>query len=311
MMETGDGSGAREARQSDGGQGGARRALMLVNPGSRKGNTDAAVWADHLERAGVRVTCPSSTETEAVPDLIRRYRDTVDLVILGGGDGTMNLAAEALVDTGLPLGILPLGTANDLARTLRLPVDPLAALDVVIGGRIRAIDVGEVNGRHFLNVASLGLAVGVARRLTRDLKRRWGIFSYPLAVIDAFRATRSFSARIVVDGRTISVRSIQIAVGNGRYYGGGLTVADDAEIDDQWLDLYCLEPVGLAKLVALIPALWFGKHGAWSGVHLMRGREIMVETARPRSINTDGEVTTRTPALFRIMPRAISVFVPD
>lgn len=288
-----------------------RRALLLVNPGSRQGDSGLTLWTSRLEDAGFTLVCPVPGEAETLPDLIRRHRDAVDLVILGGGDGTMNLAAEALVETGLPLGILPLGTANDLARTLGLPIDPLVALDVIVNGTVQTIDVGTVNGRYFLNVASMGISVGVARRLTRDLKRRWGVFSYPLAVVDAFRAARSFSATITTDGQTMTVRSIQIAVGNGRYYGGGLTVADDAEIDDEWLDLYSLEPLGPAKLLTLMPALWFGKHGAWSGVHLMRGREIRIETSRPRSINTDGEVTTRTPALFRVVPDAISVIVPD
>jgi diacylglycerol kinase family enzyme len=107
---------------------------------------------------------PHPTE---LPDLIRRYSDRVDLIVIGGGDGTLNAAADGLVDIQLPLGILPLGTANDLARTLGLPKTLSGACGVIAQGRRQAIDLGWVNGKHFFNVASLGLSVKITQQLSK------------------------------------------------------------------------------------------------------------------------------------------------
>jgi len=287
-----------------------KRALLIVNRSSGRGGQDLEEGLERLRAAGIALDERAPRSPREVPEIIRAAADSVELVILAGGDGTMSLAAPALLETGLPLGIIPTGTANDLARTLGIPFTIAGACAVIAGGRRQAIDVGQVNDRYFFNVASLGLSVSVARRLTRKLKRRFGVLSYPMAVFDAARAMRSFRAEIVCDDESLSVRTIQIAVGNGRYYGGGMAVADDAAIDDELLDLYSLPPVSLSGLIGLVPFLWLGKHGRWREVRLVRGKTIKIRTAGPRSINTDGEVTTRTPAVFRVIPGAVSVFAP-
>jgi diacylglycerol kinase family enzyme len=107
------------------------------------------------------------------------------------------------------------------------------------------------------------------------------------------------------------VRTVQIAVGNGRYYGGGMTVADDATINDQRLDLYSLEVQNAWQIVRLLPAMLKGKQAEWSEVRSLQGQEIEVSTLKPLPINTDGEITTYTPAKFRLIPEAISVLVPQ
>jgi hypothetical protein len=110
--------------------------------------------------------------------VIRRYQQQIDLVIVGGGDGTLNATIEAIIETQLPLGILPLGTANDLARTLAIPNSLPEACQIIASGNLRRIDLGSVNGKYFFNVASLGLSVKITQQLTKEIKRRWGIFAY-------------------------------------------------------------------------------------------------------------------------------------
>jgi YegS/Rv2252/BmrU family lipid kinase len=234
----------------------------------------------------------------------------VDLVILGGGDGTLNAAAPALIDTGLPMGILPLGTANDLARTLDIPSDLTEAARIIANGHVRRIDLGEVNGIPFFNVASLGLTTTIARELSADMKSRWGTLGYVLATVGAVSRMRPFLAELSIDGKTRAVRSVQIAVGNGRYYGGGLTVAETAAIDDGRLDVYSLESERLWKLALVYPAFRKGRQGLWNEVRTASCAEVEITTRRPRPINTDGEITTKTPARFRVLPRAISVLAP-
>lgn len=122
---------------------------------------------------------------------------------------------------------------------------------------------------------------------------------------------RPFAAAIVLGGTARRVRSIQIAVGNDRYYGGGLTIAETADIDDGSLDLYSLETGRLWKLALIYPAFRLGRLTAWNEVRTATCTEVEIRTRRPRPVNTDGDVTTRTPARFRVLPGAVTVFAPE
>ncbi|KGM31555.1 lipid kinase [Inquilinus limosus] len=286
----------------------ARRALFLVNPKASRAETGLDAVIRTLTDGGVEPVRPLNDDVDT---LIRRHARAVECVIIGGGDGTLNRAAPALMETGLPLGILPLGTANDLARTLELPADPAAAAQVIVDGRLRSIDLGEVNGRPFFNVASLGMSVELAKSLDGDTKKRWGRFGYALAALRLVRRLERFSAEIRTDdGKIIRGKSIQIAVGNGRYYGGGMSIAEDAAPDDGMLDLYSIEVDHWMWLALMYPSFRAGRHGRWDEVHALRCRSVEVRTRRPRDVNTDGEVTTQTPATFRVLPKAIRVYTP-
>jgi diacylglycerol kinase family enzyme len=122
---------------------------------------------------------------------------------------------------------------------------------------------------------------------------------------------RPFSAEIVLGGNARKVRTIQIAVGNGRHYGGGLTIAEAAEIDDGFLDVYSIETDRLWKLALIYPAFRQGRLAFGNEIRTAACTEVEIRTRRPRPINTDGEITTRTPARFRVLPRAIRVFAPE
>ena len=142
------------------------RALILANPHSRSAGAGVDAAAAELHKAGIDVLRPAWREGEPLSAAIERCGDKADFVVIAGGDGSLNAAAPALIDSGLPLGILPGGTANDLARTLGLPLDMVEAAKVIAAGRIRAIDVGEVNGKPFFNVASLGMSASLATAFT-------------------------------------------------------------------------------------------------------------------------------------------------
>ncbi len=286
----------------------SRRALLLVNRQARQGQQGFEQAVRQLRESGLELT--EGPPDQGLADVIRRYRDRVDLVIVGGGDGTLNRAVEGLVDAPLPLGILPLGTANDLARTLGIPADLPGACRVIAGGHTRRIDLGWVNGKHFFNVASIGLTVRITKRLTREVKSRWGVLAYPLIALQVLWSARPFRAEIRAGGAAYQVRTVQVAVGNGRYYGGGMAVAEDAAIDDQRLDLYSLEIDHWWQLLPLLPAMRRGTLAGSPRVRTLHGREFEVRPRRARPVNTDGEITTRTPAHFRVVPEALSVFIP-
>lgn len=289
----------------------SQRALLLVNRHARHGQNRITEAIKQLKKLGFDLQEESMDHPQQLPELIRRYQNRVDLVIIGGGDGTLNAAADALVETQLPLGILPLGTANDLARTLEIPDSLPEACKIIAQGQLRRIDLGWVNGKHFFNVASMGLSVQITERLTKETKRRWGVFAYAITALQALWKARPFRAEIRIEGESIRVKTVQIAVGNGRYYGGGMAVAHDATIDDRRLDLYSLELKHWWQIIALLPAMRGGRHTDFPGVRALRGQEIQVYTNKPRPINTDGEITTHTPADFRVIPQALAVLVPQ
>jgi diacylglycerol kinase (ATP) len=292
------------------------RALLLVNRHARRGKDDLLQAIQCLQELGFALREESTEHPEHLAEVIQRYRDQVDMVIVGGGDGTLNAAVQGLVGTHLPLGILPLGTANDLARTLGIPPSVPEACQIIAGGQLRSIDLGWVNGQYFLNTASMGLSVKITRNLTSEAKRTWGVLAYAATAIQVLLKARPFQAEIrwrapnSEKEESVQVKTLQIAVGNGLYYGGGMAVAHDADVDDQRLDLYSLEVDHWWEVIFALPALRKGTQFQLSNIRTIEAQEIKVFTRKPRSINTDGEITTMTPAHFRVIPHALSVFVP-
>ncbi|TXN81241.1 MULTISPECIES: lipid kinase [Methylobacterium] len=286
-----------------------RRALLLCNPKARNGGAAIDAVREALRAGGLTLVEPEPERDCCA--VIRRHAQDVDLVILGGGDGTMNAAAPALVETGLPLGILPLGTANDLARSLGLPLDPVAAAELITQAAPQPVDLGWVNGHYFFNVASIGFSADLAGGLTAESKKKWGTVGYAIAAFRVLRRVRPFTVTIEHDGKRERVTTIQASVGNGRHYGGGMTVEETATVDDGKLDFYSLEVKHWWRLLALLPALRRGTHGRAEDVRAFQTTEVVLSTRKPRAVNTDGELTTHTPAHFKVFPKILKIYAPD
>jgi len=287
-----------------------KRILLLYNAKSRQGEAALGPVCARLEAGGLSVIVEPFENLPEIARDITRLHQSADGIVVCGGDGSISSAAPAVIESGLPLGIIPAGTANDLARTLSIPLDFAAAADVVIAGHMRRIDVGMVNGHAFFNVASIGLSSELAQNLDPAIKKRFGRLGYAVAAMRILAGARRFSARIVEKGSGTRVKTYQIAIGNGRLYGGGNVVEQTAAIDDGSLDLYSLEMRNLWKLALMVRAFRTGTHGAWKEVRTARCVEFDIETRRPMPINTDGEIVTSTPAHFRVVPGAIAVFAP-
>jgi len=224
-----------------------RRAVLVVNRHAGAANDKAARTL--LEAAGFALADISPADPCDITETIAGDRTEADLLIIGGGDGTISRSLAALMERGLPVGILPLGTANDLCRTLGIPADLEAACRVIAEGRTASIDIGCVNDVHFANVASIGLSVDAARELSDELKRKWGPVAYVLSTLRARRAGRPFRIELEWDGKRRKKRCVQVFVGNGRFYGGGMTISDEARIDAGALDVYVLSPPRLRDLL--------------------------------------------------------------
>jgi YegS/Rv2252/BmrU family lipid kinase len=288
-----------------------RRMLAVINRHSRSGGIAAGIAIARLNAAGVDLTVTSPESPTEVAPWIEAHAEEGEAVVIAGGDGSLNAVAPALIKTGLPLGILPTGTANDLARTLGIPTDIEQASDLIAAGHKRRIDIGEVNGHHFFNVASIGLSADLANALSRETKRRFGRLGYALTALRVLAQAHPFHAEISSAEGTARVKTLQIAIGNGRYYGGGMAVEESATIDDGHLDLYSLEVDRVWKLLLMAKAFREGRHGLWEEVRATKGEHFELRTRHPRPINTDGELVTFTPARFNLLPKAITVFTPE
>ena len=289
----------------------SQRALLLVNPHARQGEAARSQVIQQLQQQGFELVEESGEDPQRFPDLIRHYHQEINLVIIGGGDGSVNAAVPGLLDTNLPLGILPLGTANNLARTLKIPPSVSEACHIIAEGQVQRIDLGWVNGHYFLNIASLGLSAEINQRVTKHLKRRWGVLAYMATGLQVIWQVRPFGVEIQWNNQSIQVKTLQITVANGRYYGSGLVIADDATIDDERLDLHSLEIQHWWEILPLIPSAMRGKSVIGRGVRTIEAKEFNLYTKTPYPINTDGERTTKTPAQFRVLPHRLSVFMPS
>lgn len=286
------------------------RLTLLLNRNSRRASEAGDQVRDLLAAAGFDVEVLAPDAAEAVSGALLERGAHAGRIVIAGGDGTLNHAAPALQALEVPVGLVPLGTANDLARTLGIPEELQAAVAVAAGSRLRAVDLGSVNGRPYFNVASIGLGTDVTRALTARTKGLSGKLGYLVALTRASGRIHPFRVRVRVDGHSRRFRAIHLAVGNGRYYGGGASVAADAAVDDGRLDLYALEPQSVARLLTRAPLLFLGRHRWLERVITLAGTDIEVWTRHPRAVSADGEILEQTPARFRVHPGALRIYVP-
>ena len=289
------------------------RVAVVVNTAARAGARALPLLESVLRPLAREVSLRPAHDGAGLADALAAAMESdPDLLVVGGGDGTIGCAAEKVAHTRTALGVLPLGTANDFARTLEIPSTLTAAVDTLVQGKVVDVDLGRVDGRAYLNVASVGLSVAVTQRLTPGLKRRLGRFAYPAATLAAYRSHRPFAARLELDdGGVLELGDLmQVAVGNGRHYGGGLTVAPGASIDDHLLDVYAVEQGRLRDHVSIARLLRDGHLVGHERVHHVTTRRLRMTTAEPLPVNLDGEVAATTPATFEVDRNALHVVVP-
>ncbi|HEY6325181.1 MAG TPA: diacylglycerol kinase family protein, partial [Candidatus Cybelea sp.] len=252
------------------------RVLLVVNPHSRRGRTLGGDVRRELASRGV-----DAVEHASSPE-------GLDAIVVAGGDGTFARAIGTALTFGLPIGLVPLGTFNDLARTLAIPFDVEGACATIAARRTRAIDVARVNGAYYASEASIGVSSRLTRLQKARDKQRFGLLAVLSGAFAAVRFLRPFHAWISYDGATARVRTVQVTVANSNHFGGFVTVAD-AAVDDGWLDLYSVDIENAGSVVGLAGALLSGKPRAADNVRTFRSTAFNIATKRPRHIVADGE----------------------
>jgi diacylglycerol kinase (ATP) len=292
------------------------KARVICNPTSGGGAYDPDEIREELE--GLEVDW---VETEGPEDAIEAAEEWREgLLLVAGGDGTINDVVNGLGRAGFPegvtLGFLPAGTGNDLAATLCIPEDPDLAEDVIRQDRERKLDVARVRSegvgeRFFINVATGGLGAEISNANDEELKERWGKLSYLRASLEMARNFDVRELTLYLDGEGHQVKAVNIAVGNCRYTGGGWPATPKANPEDGLLDVVVIETLGVADLLGLAPAvLEESGYLDRDGVLFVRAKEIRVETQPPGlEFTADGEIIGNEPAQFSVLPQTLKVIV--
>lgn len=290
-----------------------RRAVLIVNVRSRRGARSFRTARRLLDHAGFAVTGAHAVlRPGRLADRVRAaLRRRPDLVVVGGGDGTIATAAGLLARHDVALGVLPLGTTNNFARSLGLPMDLAGAIAVLRDGKVADVDLGEAGGTVFANMLSMGLSVEVAARVPSRLKRVVGRPAYPIAALLALPAHRPFHARLTFDDETVELDTHQLNVANGAYHHGR-RIARDATVDDRLLTVYRLGDAGRLRVTAATVRHSFrGPRLSQYAEPFMTTGSLRVETDPPMPVSIDGEVRAHTPIDVSVAPNALYAMVPD
>lgn len=290
--------------------------LFAVNPHSRSGDSLPREVVDVLETMGPVVEFHFDRDG-SLAEKVRGLGGELERIVVGGGDGTLNLALPDVLQASVPLGVIPLGTANDFARSLDLPDDPVQAAEVVCANQTRTVGVGKANGKPFLNAVGIGLGPELNKAMDSESKKRLGVLAYLRSFAEVFQRRSRHGAVISLDGRRKKTRYMQITIANGVHYGGGMTIAQEARLDDGQLKVLCLYPQTLWRLLGKAVALRRGPgedEQEPDGMKLYAARKVEVFTRKPSDVTADGELITSTPLTCEAIPNALEVYagpVPD
>lgn len=235
----------------------------------------------------------------------------VTAVVAVGGDGTVNEVVNGLAGSRVPLGVIPMGTANDFARSVGIPTDLDHAMDVILRQPAREMDVGQVNGRVFLNVSTGGVGAETTAETSPAAKERLGPLAYALTGIRKMSALRPRRGYFHGPGFEYRGEWLIFAVGNGRITGGGTAITPHASVRDGLLDLCVVEAVPRAEFARLTLLVRKGEHLGHPAVRYAQLPEVTVESARTMAVNVDGEPVNARRLHYRAIAGGLMVHVPD
>ena len=291
----------------------SREIALVVNPtaGGGRGARLTAPIVRRLERAGHRVRCLAGSSGLEAEELARKaVADGTDALVALGGDGLVHLTLQAVAGSGVPLGIIPAGTGNDIARAVGVPLrDPAAAADIVAAGHTRPIDAGRCGSRWFAGVLGAGFDSAVNERANR-MVRPSGRAKYDLAMLAELRTFRPVPFTLELDGETWQTPAMLVAVGNSPSYGGGMRVTPDAKLDDGMFDVLVLGPLSRPAFVRVFPRVYRGTHVTHPAVTIRRARVVSLAAAGVVAY-ADGERFGRLPLTCTAVPGALQVLAPE
>ena len=284
---------------------------LLVNPAAAHGRALKLLPQVERELDALRVAFRVE-RTRGLEDGVERAlraaaADEVPVVM--SGDGLIGAIGGALAGSETPLGIVPGGRGNDLARVLGIPSEPAGAAATLAAGRTRRIDVGEVNGQRFLGIVSVGFD-SEANRVANESKWLRGNLVYAYAGVRTLLGWKAASFTIRVGEERSRFSGYSVSVANNKAFGGGMFIAPDADLADGEFDVVTVGAVGKLRFLGNLPKVFKGTHVGEDKVGVFRASRLEVSASRPFPVYADGEHLTDLPASLRVLPRALSVIVP-
>ena len=289
---------------------GSANVIAILNPeaGHGKGRKLATTLAQVFRDAGMRIeVLVTPGPAEAARLAAEAADDGYATVIAAGGDGTANEIANGLIGTTTALGLYPLGTGNDLAHSLGYPSRLRDVPAFLAKARRRVIDVGELNGRIFVNAAGVGIDGMVAEGVKGSSRYVGSTLGYFAGSLGAIALYRSIPMRITIDGQSRNGRHLIVVASNGRYFGGGMQPAPKSQLDDGWLDLTVAADLGKLATLRALARLYRGTHHNGTTIEAIRARTVDIALDRRAAIEIDGEVIHASEVAIRIRPGALAV----
>jgi YegS/Rv2252/BmrU family lipid kinase len=284
---------------------------LLVNPHSAHGRTlkllprlEAALDA---RRIAFRVE-----RTRGLDDGVERAlraAEAGEVPVVLSGDGLIGAVGGALAGSETPLGIVPGGRGNDLARVLEIPTDPEAVAAMLAAGETRRIDVGEVNGKRFLGIVSVGFD-SEANRLANETGWLRGNLVYAYAGVRTLLGWKPARFTVAIGERRERFSGYSVSVANSKAFGGGMFIAPDADLGDGEFDVVSVGEVGKLRFLGNLPKVFKGTHVEEDEVRVFRASRLELTASRPFPVYADGEHLTDLPAKLRVLPGALDVIVP-
>jgi diacylglycerol kinase (ATP) len=299
-------------------------AIFIVNPAAGAGKT-ASKWPvlqSGLRDAGLKFDCalteaPGHAATLAREAFLKGY----ELIVAVGGDGILNEVVNGICGDGgekdVTLGIISTGTGSDLIRTLGIPRSPIDACKCLLSPRKITIDIGIVEyvkggqpaKRLFVNMAGVGIDAEIVRATTQRFKKLGGKPAYFAGLLSTMLTYRNVETSIALDGAVETKKVCEVLVCNGRYGGGSMLAAPEADLSDGWFDVMAIKEMGNLELLRCFPTIYKGTHIHNSKVEMKRAKEIEIKPDTPLPLQADGELLGETPVKIRIIPQAINVAV--
>jgi diacylglycerol kinase (ATP) len=291
------------------------KTCVILNPsaGSVRELDDLTERIGRLLDAEVSLTTKAGSAARLARTASRKG---ADLIVAAGGDGTLNGVINGIGENpaDVRVGLLPLGTGNDFARTLGIPTDLEAAIEVVRAGETRAVDLVRVTSdkvRYFINVSAGGFSGLVNEKLTTELKKTWGPLAYLRSAAAALPELRAYQTTLALDNtESLSLELYNVVVANGRYVAGGTLIAPEASIDDGMLDVILIQKKSAPELALLAASVALGTHLSSDAIVYRRAARVTVNSKPGMWFNVDGELVGNEPARFEILPRALRFVVP-
>lgn len=293
----------------------ARPIEVIINSGSGSvlGEETAQRLRNRFIERGVPANVHFASSGKEVEALAKCAVEQADIVVAGGGDGTISTVAVEVARAGKALGVLPLGTINNFSKDLGIPQDVSGAVEAIAAGKSKLIDLAEVNGRVFVNNSSIGLYPKIVLRRVEQQRLGRGKWSSAFwAALQMFRLSPFLKVRIELDGKTFLRKTPFVLVGNNEYEMDLYNIGRRVSLDDGELSVYFLKRGGRWGVVLLLFHTLFGRLRQWKDFEEVSTDEITIQTRRKKlHVALDGEVREmQTPLRYRILPKALKVIVP-